>query len=85
LCELAIAYDDTPERYVMRLAELVHIEKTIPVAMWDKSSYPEELERMQLFLSDAFEHREVAKWLAHWNQAIAAGRHVVVELEGAYV
>lgn len=83
LCHHAVLFDDSCSLLVRRMLELVHIRETIPLLAWMQSSFPLELENIELALSQ-FDSAIVQERKSYWEGEIKSGRYIPVNFEGAY-
>lgn len=83
LCPHAVVFDDSLPALTRRKAELLALQEQVPVATWLESSFPDELEALDATLAD-FDADAVGAQLQHWQTEITAGRHRVLQFEGAY-
>ncbi|USX25323.1 hypothetical protein NHH73_22370 [Oxalobacteraceae bacterium OTU3CINTB1] len=82
LCiENAVILSDSLPGLCKRLSELKHIKATVSVAVFETSSFAEELENTTSALT-LFDKYDVETGINHWDAEIAANRHRVVDLEG---
>lgn len=84
LCEHGIVFTDSVSHLARRVAELQHIRASMPVANWEKSTFPTELTTTEEMLAVYFPNAVVANSLNHWRLKIANGAHLPFDLEGAY-
>lgn len=83
LCEHAILFDDSCNHLARRSVELEHIQRTIPLLTWMQSSFPVEVENVELALGQ-FDSLVVAERKRFWEEEINSGRYLPLAFEGSY-
>lgn len=83
LCHQGILFDDSYDHLARRLAELAHLQATMPLLAWMQSSFPEEMENTERALSQ-FDSLLVSERLQFWREEIKTGRYIPISFEGAY-
>lgn len=84
LCSHAIVFADSISHLCRRSAELISIQREIPVSVWIASSFPDEQEKLDETLAD-FPSEEVLRHTQKWKSDIETGLHRPMMFEGAYV
>lgn len=81
LClENAVILPESRSGLAMRKAELLYIRDSIPVGIFDETSFAEELHNTEVALL-GFDAAEVAAMVSDWRKRIASGAHRVVQFE----
>jgi|GEM_PF-4604844 len=83
LCHHAILFDDSYDHLARRLMELTHIQRTIPLLAWMQSSFPIEVENIELALGQ-FDSMLVEERKRFWEEEINSGRYIPLSFEGSY-
>jgi hypothetical protein len=83
LCHHAILFDDSCDLLSRRLMELAHIQRTIPLLAWMQSSFPLEVENIELALGQ-FDSKTVEDRKRFWEEEIKSGRYIPLSFEGSY-
>lgn len=84
LCPYAIIFKDSVSHLARRRVELKHLSMEIPLKSWLESTFPEELDKTDKILAEAFPIFVTEQWIKHWAEEIATGRHTILSLEGVY-
>ena len=83
LCQNGVLFDDSYDHLARRVAELRHLMRSMALAAWMNSSFPDEMESLELSLR-LFDPTLVTASEAFWTQEIKVGRYRVPQFEGAY-
>lgn len=83
LCHHAILFDESSDHLCRRLMELAHIQRTIPLLAWMQSSFPIEVENIELALSQ-YDSAMVEERKRFWEEEIESGRYIPLSFEGSY-
>ncbi len=83
LCHHAILFDDSCDYLARRLMELAHIQVNIPLLSWMQSSFPLEVENIELALGQ-FDPEVVEERKRFWEEEISSGRYIPLSFEGSY-
>ena len=63
--------------------ELAHIQRTIPLLAWMQSSFPIEVENIELALGQ-YDSALVEERKQFWEEEINSGRYIPLSFEGSY-
>lgn len=83
LCHHGILLEDSDDHLARRKEELIHLQRSIGLAAWAESTFPQEMHVLDLNL-ELFDVRKVDERRAFWRGEIGAGRHRVPTFGGAY-
>lgn len=85
ICQLGLVFEDSVDPLSCRIAELLSIQMSMSLPVWEDSSFKLELAVTQATLGQApFNAVEVAKRVQFWIEEIHSGRHLVADMEGTY-
>jgi hypothetical protein len=83
LCsEHAVVFPDSLSGICKRLAELRTIESQMSTLAFLESSFRQEMENIYIVLN-GFETAARERFIAYWEERIANGTHLVIDLDGA--